>query len=183
MLLSNPSLYPHTVTTPVQTMQVAPTILQALGLDPNALQSVALEGTQTLPGAFSGNSDKRSAASPQERRDPKITKARRATPRFLFAHRSSTMGGKRKCPCVGRQFRGRQAQIFACEGCFPYSMPLMQFRRSRQHDTGPILRGRFATSRQIHAWERGLVAAVEEARRARLRRQSACAATWPARLR
>jgi hypothetical protein len=54
MLLANPSLYPHTVTTPVQTMQVAPTILRALGLDPNALQSVAMEGTQTLPGVFSG---------------------------------------------------------------------------------------------------------------------------------
>jgi hypothetical protein len=53
MLLSSPQLQSNTVTTPVQTMQVAPTILQALGLDPNALQSVALEGAQTLPGVFS----------------------------------------------------------------------------------------------------------------------------------
>ena len=52
MLLSNPSLRPHTVTTPVTTMQVAPTILKALGLPPQALQSVQQEGTQVLPGLF-----------------------------------------------------------------------------------------------------------------------------------
>jgi hypothetical protein len=50
MLLSNPSFPAATVTTPVETMQVAPTILQALGLNPNALQSVMMEGTQVLPG-------------------------------------------------------------------------------------------------------------------------------------
>jgi hypothetical protein len=33
-------------------MQVAPTILKALGLDPNALQSVVMEGTEVLPGLF-----------------------------------------------------------------------------------------------------------------------------------
>ena len=53
MLLSNPGIQPHTVTTPVTTMQVAPTILRALGLDPNDLQSVAIEGTQVLPALFS----------------------------------------------------------------------------------------------------------------------------------
>lgn len=53
MLLSHPSLQPATVTTSVQTTQVAPTILKALGLDPNGLQSVVLEGTQVLPGVFS----------------------------------------------------------------------------------------------------------------------------------
>src|SRR5208283_4533234 len=53
MLLSNPGIQPHTVTTPVTTMQVAPTILRALGLDPNYLQSVAIEGTQVLPALFS----------------------------------------------------------------------------------------------------------------------------------
>jgi hypothetical protein len=52
MLLSHPSLSAKTVTTPVETMQVAPTILKALGLDPNALQSVILEGTEVLPGVF-----------------------------------------------------------------------------------------------------------------------------------
>jgi len=49
MLLSNPSFHPKTVTSPVETMQIAPTILQALGLDPNALQAVQEEGTEVLP--------------------------------------------------------------------------------------------------------------------------------------
>ena len=35
---------------PVETTQVAPTILQLLGLDPNSLQAVQQEGTQVLPG-------------------------------------------------------------------------------------------------------------------------------------
>jgi hypothetical protein len=52
MLLSNPNLQRQTVTSPVETMQVAPTILQALGLNPYALQSVVTEGTQVLPGIF-----------------------------------------------------------------------------------------------------------------------------------
>ncbi|GIM48067.1 phosphodiesterase [Collibacillus ludicampi] len=37
-------------TAPVQTMQVAPTILKMLGLDPHALQAVQIEHTQILPG-------------------------------------------------------------------------------------------------------------------------------------
>ena len=53
MLLSNPSFHATTLTTEVETMQIAPTILQALGLNPNALQSVQMEGTQLLPGIFS----------------------------------------------------------------------------------------------------------------------------------
>jgi len=52
MLLSNPRLASSTITTPVETMQVAPTILQALGLNPGSLQSVQQEGTQVLPGLF-----------------------------------------------------------------------------------------------------------------------------------
>jgi hypothetical protein len=40
MLLENPSLAFSTITTPVETMQVAPAILQALGLNPRSLQSV-----------------------------------------------------------------------------------------------------------------------------------------------
>jgi hypothetical protein len=52
MLLSNPKFHPTTLTTPVQTMEVAPTILKVLGLDPNALQSVSEEGTQVLPDVF-----------------------------------------------------------------------------------------------------------------------------------
>jgi len=49
MIFSNPSLKAATVTTPVETMQVAPTILQILGLSPSALQSVQQEGTTVLP--------------------------------------------------------------------------------------------------------------------------------------
>jgi hypothetical protein len=37
---------------PVQTTQVAPTILRALRLDPAALQAVVKEGTEALPGLF-----------------------------------------------------------------------------------------------------------------------------------
>jgi hypothetical protein len=49
MLLSNPSFSAKTVTAPVETAQVAPTILQAMGLDPNNLQAVQMEHTQVLP--------------------------------------------------------------------------------------------------------------------------------------
>lgn len=49
MLLSNSSFQASTVNTPVETMQVAPTILKALGLDPTQLQSVQIEGTPVLP--------------------------------------------------------------------------------------------------------------------------------------
>jgi hypothetical protein len=55
MLLSNPHFAPTTVTSPVETMQVAPTILQALGLDPRSLRSVQLEGTQALPAVQFGD--------------------------------------------------------------------------------------------------------------------------------
>jgi type I phosphodiesterase/nucleotide pyrophosphatase len=49
LLISHPSFARRTVTSPVETMQVAPTILKALGLDPGALDGVRLEGTQVLP--------------------------------------------------------------------------------------------------------------------------------------
>jgi len=39
-----------TITSPVETTQIAPTILTLLGLDPNALQAVQIEHTQVLPG-------------------------------------------------------------------------------------------------------------------------------------
>jgi arylsulfatase A-like enzyme len=48
--LSNPSFSPQTFTAPVQTAQVAPTLLKALGLDPRRLEAVRIEGTQVLPG-------------------------------------------------------------------------------------------------------------------------------------
>jgi len=50
MLLSNPSMSPSTVTSPVETAQIAPTILAVLGLDPDKLDAVRIEGTQVLPG-------------------------------------------------------------------------------------------------------------------------------------
>jgi hypothetical protein len=49
MLLSNPWFSAKTVTSPVETAQIAPTILKALGLNPNSLQSVQMEHTQLLP--------------------------------------------------------------------------------------------------------------------------------------
>jgi len=50
MLVSNPSFESKTNVGPVQTLQVAPTILKALGLDPEALDAVRMESTQVLPG-------------------------------------------------------------------------------------------------------------------------------------
>ena len=52
LLVSNPTLTAKSVTIPVTTMQVAPTILKALGLNPGALESVQLEGTEVLPKSF-----------------------------------------------------------------------------------------------------------------------------------
>ncbi len=52
LLVSNPAIEAKTVTSFVETMQVAPTILQILGLDPAALESVRNEGTPVLPGLF-----------------------------------------------------------------------------------------------------------------------------------
>ena len=49
MLLSNPEFHPESVTSPVETAQIAPTILEALGLDPDQLDTVQKEHTQTLP--------------------------------------------------------------------------------------------------------------------------------------
>jgi hypothetical protein len=50
MLISNPNIVRKTVTSFVETTQVAPTILQLLGLDPNSLDAVRKEGTPVLPG-------------------------------------------------------------------------------------------------------------------------------------
>ena len=49
MVLSNPSFTQSVINTSVQTTQVAPTILHALGLEPSQLQSVQQEGTPVLP--------------------------------------------------------------------------------------------------------------------------------------
>jgi hypothetical protein len=50
LLVSNPSLEARTITTFVETTQVAPTILEVLGLDPSKLDAVRKEGTAVLPG-------------------------------------------------------------------------------------------------------------------------------------
>jgi Type I phosphodiesterase / nucleotide pyrophosphatase len=50
LLVSNPGLHAEVIAALVQTTQVAPTILRALGLSPNELQAVRMEGTQELPG-------------------------------------------------------------------------------------------------------------------------------------
>jgi Type I phosphodiesterase / nucleotide pyrophosphatase len=49
LLVSHPSYKAHTVYSEVGTLQVAPTILKALGLDPRALDGVRVEGTGVLP--------------------------------------------------------------------------------------------------------------------------------------
>ncbi|HZR45149.1 MAG TPA: alkaline phosphatase family protein, partial [Candidatus Manganitrophaceae bacterium] len=49
LLLSHPLLPAKTITGPVETAQIAPTILKALGLNPEDLQAVRLEHTQALP--------------------------------------------------------------------------------------------------------------------------------------
>jgi hypothetical protein len=49
LLVSNPSFHPNTVFAEVGTLQIAPTILTALGLDANQLDGVRLEGTTALP--------------------------------------------------------------------------------------------------------------------------------------
>jgi hypothetical protein len=50
LIVSNPSYTPATFNDQVETRQIAPTILQALGLDPNLLSAVVSEHTETLPG-------------------------------------------------------------------------------------------------------------------------------------
>ncbi len=50
LLVSNPNLQAKTITSFVETTQVAPTILQSLGLDPGSLIAVQKEGTPVLPG-------------------------------------------------------------------------------------------------------------------------------------
>jgi hypothetical protein len=53
LLVSNPGFTPQTVAAATTTMQVAPTIVRALGLDPKALDAVRAEGTQVLPEVIS----------------------------------------------------------------------------------------------------------------------------------
>jgi arylsulfatase A-like enzyme len=50
MVVSGPGIRAHAVSDPVETTQVAPTILDLLGLNPSRLTAVQTEGTQVLPG-------------------------------------------------------------------------------------------------------------------------------------
>ena len=50
LLVSHPALQARTVSVPVSTVQVAPTILALLGIDPQKLDAVRIEGTAVLPG-------------------------------------------------------------------------------------------------------------------------------------
>ena len=52
LVVSAPGIQAKTVQDVVETRQIAPTILRALGLDPRELQAVQLEGTQALPNAL-----------------------------------------------------------------------------------------------------------------------------------
>jgi hypothetical protein len=49
MLVAHPRFHARTVSNATTTMQVAPTIVKALGLDPTALDAVRAEGTAVLP--------------------------------------------------------------------------------------------------------------------------------------
>ena len=49
LLVANPSIAPKTEHAWAETIQVAPTIVKALGLDPNALEVVQKEGTNNPP--------------------------------------------------------------------------------------------------------------------------------------
>ncbi len=53
LLVSNPSLSPKTIKSPVTNQQVAPTIVKVLGFNPNELQAVRKEQTRVLPFLFS----------------------------------------------------------------------------------------------------------------------------------
>jgi hypothetical protein len=50
LLVSNPSIRARSVTSSVETTQVAPTVLKLLGLNPRSLDAVRVEGTPVLPG-------------------------------------------------------------------------------------------------------------------------------------
>jgi len=54
ILVLNPKITAKTLTTPVQTAQIAPTILSVLGLNPHSLQAVQIQGTEGLPGVSLG---------------------------------------------------------------------------------------------------------------------------------
>ncbi|MCI4677151.1 alkaline phosphatase family protein [Rhodoblastus acidophilus] len=50
LIVSNPQLIHASINAPVETTQIAPTVLKLFGLDPDELDGVKLEGTTPLPG-------------------------------------------------------------------------------------------------------------------------------------
>jgi arylsulfatase A-like enzyme len=50
LIVAGPGISRGAVATPVETTQIAPTILRLLGLDPDTLRAVREEGTRLLPG-------------------------------------------------------------------------------------------------------------------------------------
>ena len=58
LVVSHPGMREHVVKTPATTMQIGPTIVQALGIDPDELDAVRIEHTTVLPG-LNGASDRR----------------------------------------------------------------------------------------------------------------------------
>ena len=50
MVVNGPGIGRRVESAPVETTQVAPTILSLLGLNPAALRAVKVEGTRVLPG-------------------------------------------------------------------------------------------------------------------------------------
>jgi arylsulfatase A-like enzyme len=52
MVVSGPAIPSRVDSTPVETTQVAPTILALLGLDPDELTAAQVEGTRVLPGVL-----------------------------------------------------------------------------------------------------------------------------------
>jgi hypothetical protein len=52
LLVSNTGIEAQSIKTPVETTQIAPTVLKALVLNPDSLQAVQKERTLPLPGLF-----------------------------------------------------------------------------------------------------------------------------------
>ena len=52
LMMAGPGIPAEVIRRPVQTTQIAPTILKELGLNPNALQAVRMEHTRVLPALF-----------------------------------------------------------------------------------------------------------------------------------
>ena len=50
LLVANPDIVAKKIASPVETAQIAPTILKVLGVNPNKLKAVRLEKTNPLPG-------------------------------------------------------------------------------------------------------------------------------------